>query len=195
MNSNNAALIVPPDSGVANLATNDIRAVRPPVEIPSEWAWVLWLLAGVLAAAAVGYVWWRRRHQPAAPAAPCVPAHVRARQRLEAALPHIHDARLFCTLVSDTIRQYLEERFQFHAPERTTEEFLGELAGTSLLAPDQKDALAEFLEQCDLVKFARLEPHEASLRAWHAGAGRLIDETQYEDATGPEPMRAEPAVP
>jgi hypothetical protein len=59
---------------------------------------------------------------------------------------------------------YLEERFDFHAPERTTEEFLYELQATELLTRDQKESLAEFLKRCDLVKFAKYEPREPELR-------------------------------
>ena len=57
----------------------------------------------------------------------------------------INQPRPFCILVSDTVRLYLEERFNFHAPERTTEEFLHELQATRLLLPDQKQSLGEFL--------------------------------------------------
>ena len=46
----------------------------------------------------------------------------------------------FCILVSDTLRWYLEERFDFHAPERTTEEFLYELRGTTFSPPTRRRA-------------------------------------------------------
>ena len=72
------------------------------------------------------------------------PAHVRAKQKLQEALALDRPAREFCILVSDTVRWYLEERFDFRAPERTTEEFLHELQGTNLLTPDQKDSLGDF---------------------------------------------------
>ena len=81
-------------------------------------------------------------------------------------------------MVSDTIRWYLEERFSFRAPERTTEEFLYELQGTDLLTPDQKTSLGEFLQRCDLVKFARYEPGEPELRDLHDSALRLVEETE-----------------
>jgi hypothetical protein len=97
---------------------------------------------------------------------------------LEEALALIGQPREFCILVSDTIRFYLEERFDFHAPERTTEEFLYELQGTQLLLPDQKESLSEFLKSCDLVKFARYEPREPELRELHASALRLVEETE-----------------
>jgi hypothetical protein len=92
-------------------------------------------------------------------------------------------------MVSDTIRVYLEERFDFHAPERTTEEFLYELQDTNLLLPDQKASLGEFLTRCDLVKFARYEPAEPELRGLHEAAVRLVDETKPRPAP---PVAGEP---
>ena len=112
------------------------------------------------------------------PVAPPVPAHVRAKQKLQEALALIAQPKPFCILVSDTIRAYLEEQFDFRAPERTTEEFLHELQATDLLSPEQKESLGQFLESCDLVKFARYEPGEPELRELHDSAVRLIEETE-----------------
>jgi hypothetical protein len=97
---------------------------------------------------------------------------------LQAALDRINEPRLFCTVVSDAIRVYMEERFTFHAPERTTEEFLYELQETTLLLPPQKAALADFLSRCDLVKFARYEPTQMELQELLDAAFRLVEETQ-----------------
>jgi len=158
-------------------------------------------LAAVLvgAALAVALHWWRKQ-KARVPPVPIVPAHVRAKQRLHAALALIHDPRLFCIEVSGVIRVYLEERFNFHAPERTTEEFLLELQATRLLTPDQKQSLGEFLQSCDLVKFARYEPTESALRQLQDSALRLVDETQFEPSgvvaastRVPPAVRLEPA--
>ena len=166
-------------------AAGQLRDIRPPVEIPSIWPYVWWgagLMAVVVLTILALYLFRKRQGLP--PIYPDIPAHVRARQKLEEALAFISDPKRFCTVVSDTIRFYLEERFSFHAPERTTEEFLYELQGTDLLLPDQKDSLGEFLKRCDLVKFARYEPRELELRDLHESACRLIDETE------PMPMPA-----
>lgn len=176
--TNNAALIVPPPpSGV----TNDIRGVKPPVEVPNDLAWLLWaigILVGLIAAHWAWRYWQKKRVYKLI--VPPTPPHVRARQRLHAALAHIQDPRVFCGEVSDALRIYLEERFRFHAPERTTEEFLIELQNTNILTVQQKQSLGDFLQSCDLVKFARHEPNEAALRDLHECALRLVDETQYE---------------
>ena len=45
----------------------------------------------------------------------------------------------------------------------------------------QKESLGEFLERCDLVKFARHEPGEAELRELFDSAMRLVEETAAEE--------------
>jgi len=156
-----------------------LRDIKPPVEIPSGWAPVLWTLAGLAIAALLFLAWryWQKRRSQV-PVIPPVPAHVRAKQKLRDALLLINQPREFCILVSDTIRWYLEERFEFRAPERTTEEFLYELQGTHLLTRDQKESLEEFLKCCDLVKFARFEPAQVQLQDLHGSAFRLVEETE-----------------
>jgi hypothetical protein len=185
--NNNAAVIVPPQSSIASV-TNDIHAARPPVPVPNDWAWAWWLGGTLLAVAAItaALVWWRKNLVTPKPVV-VIPPHVRAKQKLAAALQLISDPKAFCTAVSDTLRVYLEERFQFHAPDRTTEEFLIELQTTHHLTPDQKISLADFLQNCDLVKFARFEPEEQNLRSLHEAALRLVDETQFEPLTTSTP--------
>jgi hypothetical protein len=190
-------LIVPPKSSgpaVASVTiTNDIRGIKPPVPISNPWPW-MWVLLAALVVAAAAYVAWRRmkRPQATATAIPLVPAHVRARQKLEAALRLIHDPRLFCIEVSGVLRVYLEERFDLRAPERTTDEFLFELRESKKLSPEQKESLRHFLESCDLVKFARFEPNESSLRELHEAALRLVEETRFEPV---RPAAPETVVP
>lgn len=181
MASNSAILIPPPAPTNAVASTVDIRPIKPPVAVPNPWAWAFWvggvLLALAIAGAAIAF-WMATRKRRAIP--PLVPPHIRARQRLDAALQLIGDPRAFCIAVSDAVRIYLEERFNLRAPERTTEEFLRDLQKTSALSQQQKASLATFLEQCDLVKFARFEPPETLLRELHESALRLVHETQYE---------------
>jgi len=169
----------------ATANTNDIRDIRPPVEIPYEWLWLWTTLAAV--ALIAGIVAWRllRKKMALVPVAPPVPPHVRAKQRLAEALMFISDPNRFCTEVSNTLRIYLEERFTLRAPERTTEEFLVELRSSRHLTMDQKHSLGAFLESCDLVKFARFEPNEDALRQLHEAALRLVDETQFDPISAP----------
>jgi hypothetical protein len=140
---------------------NDIRDIKPPIEISGGLAWLWWTLAAlvVLAAALLLWRWWQKR-QANQPGPPPIPAHVRAKQKLAEALTLISQPKPFVIAVSDTARTYLEERFTFRAPERTTEEFLRELSGTDLLAKDQKESLGE-----------------KELHVLHDAAVKLVEET------------------
>ena len=172
-------------------AVPDIRDIKPPIDVSTGshglW-WALGLLA-LLAGALLLWRWLKNRKLSVVPPPP-VPAHVRAKQKLQEALALITQPKPFVIAVSDTARTYLEERFNFHAPERTTEEFLRELVGTRLLLPDQKESLGNFLASCDLVKFAKYEPGEKELRELHGSAVRLVEETEPQPTAGPESQPA-----
>jgi hypothetical protein len=170
-------------------AANDIRDIKPPVAIPNGWAWLWWglIVLAVAVAALLLRRWWKNRKLNIVPPPP-VPAHVRAKQKLAEALALISQPKPFVIAVSDTERAYLEERFDFRAPERTTEEFLRELGGTKLLLPEQKASLGQFLASCDLVKFAKYEPGESELLALHGSALRLVEETEPQLAANAESL-------
>jgi hypothetical protein len=180
-------------------AAEDIRDIKPPIDIEGGNAWLWWgLLVLALIIAALLFWRWLKHRQANLVLPPPVPAHIRARQKLAEALALISQPKPFVIAVSDTARTYLEERFNFHAPERTTEEFLRELAGTKLLLPDQKDSLGNFLASCDLVKFAKYEPGEKELRELHSSAMRLVEETEPQplgDAASAPPKTESPALP
>jgi hypothetical protein len=195
--ASNSTIRVPPAAPPSTIAgTNDIRAIKAPVEIPNPWLWVFWsagILLLLIIMAVVVRFWLRAKRQRSLPIP--VPPHVRARQRIDAALLLIGDPRAFAIAVSDAIRIYLEERFTLRAPERTTEEFLRDLQTTPALTAPQKSSLAAFLEQCDLVKFARVEPPESALRELHESALRLVHETQYDATAGSRPADMPPIPP
>jgi hypothetical protein len=177
----NSALIIPAQSPAAtNAAPPAFRdAIKPLIAIPNFWLWVMGI-AGILALAVAAWFFWRWWRKKAATLrlTPPVPPHVHARRMLEYALSLISEPKPFSTAVSGAIRVYLEQRFQFRAPDRTTEEFLYELQKSNLLTSEQKQSLAEFLASCDLIKFAKYEPMEVELRALHASALRLVNETE-----------------
>jgi hypothetical protein len=186
MNTNQVADAIP-----------DVHDIKPPIEIAADWAWVWWLVLAAAVALAVFLLWhWLKNRKLNVVLPPPVPPHVRAKQKLKEALALITQPKPFVIAVSDTARSYLEERFNFHAPERTTEEFLRELAGTKLLLPDQKESLGNFLASCDLVKFAKYEPGERELMELHDSALRLVEETepQPESQTSPNAASAAQAL-
>jgi hypothetical protein len=175
----NSALVVPAQPPAA---TNDpifIEAPKPLMDIHNLWFW-FWLIAVLTVLAIVAFILWRHWKNTASqlPPIPQIPPQVRARRLLEEALAFLLDPKVFTIRVSDTLRQYLEERFNFRAPERTTEEFLYALQNTPFLTGEQKLRLEEFLSACDLVKFAKYEPTEVELRNLHGTALKLVNETE-----------------
>lgn len=184
-NTNTSALILPDPKDATALSEEaaDIRGIKGVVDVPVVNEWIMLLLA-LLAVSLVVFisVWIIRRHlakrsEKSAPTPP-PPPHILAWNKLQNALGLIHDANRFCTEVSLIIRVYLEERFDLHAPDRTTEEFLFELQSSKFLVDAHKELLVNFLEECDMVKFAKAEPPENELRRLYEAASRLIGETQ-----------------
>lgn len=122
-----------------------------------------------------------RRLRPLPPPPPPPPAHEWALAALAAlrAKPYIAagQAAPFYVELSGIVRRYLEHRFGLHAPERTTDEFIREAASSDALTAGQQQWVGAFLEQSDLVKFARHEPAAADMEAGCAAAERLVRET------------------
>ena len=124
---------------------SDIRDIKPPVEILNGWEWLWWILGAMVLFSLIGAIvlFLLLRKKPR-PVPPVLPAHVRAKQKLEKALALITQPKPFVIAVSDTTRTYLEERLKFRAPERATEEFLHELHGTDLLTGNKRKVSADF---------------------------------------------------
>ncbi len=184
MATNQAIIIPAPSTNSAVTSTNAVlqeglRDIRDAVPIPPSLLW-LWITLAVIGLLILAWLAWRKwyRPKPKSPVLPdLVPAYRTALDDLQAALTLLHDPEPFCTRVSQILRVYLEEQFDFHAPERTTEEFLQELQTSFVLSGGQKTSLEDFLNRCDLVKFARYEPAETELRDLHDAALRLVEET------------------
>jgi hypothetical protein len=189
MASNSSALILPAQPPPGAASTNlDIRGIKGPIHIPSSYAWIGWTLLGLAILAAAWFAWQKfKRSKTVAKPVVVIPPHRRAKDRLRNVNELLSDPYAYCSLVSDVVRTYLEERFDLHAPERTTEEFLEEMRSTAVLHPDHKALLEEFLSRCDLVKFARFEPTQEELQSLVDAALKFIDET------APVSVEAEPA--
>jgi hypothetical protein len=175
----NANPLHPTASAIASSAaakrtpTNeDIRDIRGPKHIPSPWLWPVWLASGAALTAALYAVWRRNRRRSLAVA--LLPYEI-ALARLEEArvLMQPESAREFSIAVSEIVRRFIEERFAVSAARKTTEEFLhGLLEPSDALLASHRELLADFLQHCDLAKFARwiLSPDEmeSMFRSAHA---------------------------
>lgn len=173
------AVVVPSPDSATNNVMADIRDIRPLVDVPLGWEWLTWTVTALIGAFTIYKFWKLLSSRPPRPKRKSlVSPEQKAHQQLDAALRLLSEPKVFCSTVSDAVRYYLEERFHFRAPERTTEEFLLELQTSSRLNDGQKRALGGFLEQCDLVKFAGFQPAETELKQLHSVAHQLVDETR-----------------
>lgn len=189
MADTNSALLLPANASGTNAAAGveELRGIKGPFHVPNSYAWIGWVLAAIAVAIAAWYLLKRLRlRKKAGPPAIVIPAHRRAKDQLRRAGELMSDPYAFCSLVSNVVRGYIEDRFELRAPDRTTEEFLEELRRTSSLHVEHKRLLEEFLTRCDLVKFARDEPTQPELQGLLDAALRFIDETTL----APEPAAA-----
>jgi hypothetical protein len=169
---------------VASLNVKDeLRPITPPEYPPSPPpSWARWLPWAGLAIAVGGLVagLWGLRRRFAHPAAPLAPHEWAAREldRIEALrLPEAGEAERYHTLLSDVVRAYLERRFDLPASQQTTTEFLETMRRSPQLTPAQQGLLRDFLERCDMAKFARAAPPLDECRAVAAMARSFVQET------------------
>jgi hypothetical protein len=63
----------------------------------------------------------------------------------------------FSIRVSEILRRYVVEQFDLPMTRQTSVEFLNTIASTPKFGDEEKALLADFLNRCDLIKFARYE--------------------------------------
>jgi hypothetical protein len=162
---------------------NDIEDIRPPLFFLHSWLW-FWIALGVaVAAALLVLVWfWLKPHRLLSPKS----AYELAMEKLEKALALLRedDPMPYAVMVSETIRSYLGQRFQAPSTRRTTEEFLRQMeADRNTPLAEHRDLLRDFLQSCDLVKFARYQPTLTELEKVQQRA------TSFVTATKPVPVQ------
>ena len=166
----------------------DIRDIRGPKLILPAWVLPA-VLAGALLLALLAFAAWRWRRRRRRPRA--LLSFEIALQRLESirALLQPERAREFSTEVSDTIRVYIEQRFDVTATHQTTEEFLRDLLVSSNASLARHRALlSAFLHQCDLVKFAGISLTLQNMESLHASARTFVLETAKPEPDAPAPQ-------
>lgn len=162
----------------------ELKDIAGPVSLPASKAWIYYLAGAVAAAAGAAYFWFfiRKRKQAVVRR---ITAHEVAFARLEQLLAQglIEEKRYaeFTEKVSDVLRHYIEDRFGLRAPERTTEEFIVEAGDGLPVDGGQKGILREFLNHCDLVKFAAYEPSPEDVRRTFETCRDFVDATKKEE--------------
>jgi hypothetical protein len=162
---------------------DDAKGITGIEALPPLPIWTAWKVAGLIGLAVftgIALVAWRLRRRPARAVPEPLPHEwaLRELERIEMLdLPGGREIERHHTLISDVLRRYLELRFGLRAPEQTTPEFLAGLRHSTALAAPQQEQLREFLERCDLAKFARAEFNAAECRVAVDMARAFIDQT------------------
>ena len=156
---------------------DDIRDIRGPKGIFPLWL-ALALVAATLLLTLGAYLLWRRKKR-LPPARPLLPFEI-ALQGLEQIRTLMDPAKVreFSIAITDIVRKYIEDAFHITATHRTTEEFLRDLlrsSDTSLVT--HRNLLAEFLNQCDMAKFAGVSLSRQIIESLHQSARSFVIES------------------
>jgi hypothetical protein len=167
-----------------NLVIADIEDIVDMPRPPSYWP--LWILGACVGIAVIISAWlYLRRKRIHELVRIFKPAHEIAYARLKALVKDDPVAagkiKEFYERISDILRHYIEHRFNLKAPERTTEEFLAELALENVLGETDKKMLEEFLIHCDLVKFAKHDPTHEQIQRTFDLVREFIEKTKSDE--------------
>ena len=167
---------VPTDSSLVK--TKDIKE---PFGEPFNWMWYknyfYWGLAALVFVIGlfliIRYYNRKRRNILQEPEKPKVPAHITALASLE----KIREEKIwqqqkvkeYYSSITDTVRLYIEERFQIPALESTSDELLT-IMRSQVIDSLSKEKLKQILVLSDFVKFAKMIPveHEHEITLQHA---------------------------
>jgi len=148
------------------LQLNDIKPIRKPPFVITDYLWVLWIFLGILLLLLITgftvYLVLRKKNKGYFFTPPVVlPPHVRAIQ----ALDKLKEEKIwmqgrekeFYTKVTDILRQYIFDRYRINAMEMTSGEILNEIRKETDVASVYEN-LKQILSVSDLVKFAKYKP-------------------------------------
>lgn len=162
------------------LAVEELHDIAPPVDYSLVPPWVMWI--GVIVALALCALagWWiRRRWQRPKP-------QPSARERTLQQLDRIRDEietlspYQFSIRVSDILRSYVTEQYHLPVTRQTSVEFLAALTKTSPFSDDERSLLEDFLNRCDLIKFARYDATTRDSRLLLEEATRFVEGRKLE---------------
>jgi hypothetical protein len=135
----------------------EFHDIAPPVDYSLIPPWVIFLGCAVaLILMALAFYYGRkffRRKQPIQSPQERALALLQASEReIERILPYQFSIR-----ISDILRRYVLEQFDLPMTRQTSVEFLNAIAASDNFTAEDKSLLSDFLNRCDLIKFARYD--------------------------------------
>jgi hypothetical protein len=165
------------------LVAQEFHDISPPVDYSLVPPWVIYSIValGLILIAAIAYWFWK--WQSRRPAIVRTPREM-ALDRLEAARVEIERETpyRFSIRVSDILRRFVTEQYKLPLTRQTSVEFLNTLARRKEFSEDDKSLLTDFLNRCDLIKFARYDATTADSELLLEEAFRFVKGGQLEPA-------------
>lgn len=163
-------------------AVADIHEIAPPVDYSLVPPWVI-VCGSFLALVVLGLIgWWirKRSRRPKPEQSP----RDRALQELNRIGGETENLTpyQFSIRVSDILRRYVTEQYRLPVTRQTSVEFLSTLAKASPFSEDEKSLLEDFLNRCDLIKFARYDATIDDSRLLLEEATRFVQGGKLEPA-------------
>src|SRR5438874_5206615 len=161
------------------LLAEEFHDIAPPVDYSLISPWLIFLGVFILLTAIGLIVWFvaKSLRRPTAPQPPRERA-LALLEQIRAQITAMNPYR-FSIHVSDILRSYVTEQFGLPVTRQTSVEFLNGLRGSSPFSEDEKSLLEDFLNRCDLIKFARYE-------ATTSDSDLLLEERSEERRVGKE---------
>lgn len=139
------------------LAVADIHEIAPPVDYSLVPPWVIYggIILGLVLLGLIGWWLYKRSQRPKQVRSPrerALDELLRVEGEMETLTPY-----QFSIAVSDILRRYVTEQYQLPVTRQTSVEFLSTLAKSSPFSAEETSLLGDFLNRCDLIKFARYD--------------------------------------
>jgi hypothetical protein len=152
----------------------EFNDIAPPVDYSLVPPWVIFVatFAGLTLLGSVVWLILRKRKRPQPPKLPRDIA-LEALEQISAEIERISPYR-FSIRVSDILRRYVTEQYALPVTRQTSMEFLSALTKASPFSEEEKSLLEDFLNRCDLIKFARYDATTADSRLLLEEATRFV---------------------
>jgi Domain of unknown function (DUF4381) len=139
------------------LLAEEFHDIAPPVDYSLIPPWLVFVITFLILSLLGLVVWWFvQRPKPELP--PKAPREIalgeleQIRGEIDRMSPYQFSIR-----VSDILRRYVTQQYGLPATRQTSIEFLTAAAKAPSFSADEKSLLEDFLNRCDLIKFARYE--------------------------------------
>ena len=177
-------------------AEASIRDIKVPLDEPFDWhEYLPYIYSGIAALIVLTIIimltrkYFKKKPEIIVPPKPSEPPHVTALQNLE----NIRNQKLwqegkykeYHTLISDTLRMYLEGRYGITAMELTSDEIL-KVMKSQVIDPVSKEKLKQILVLADYVKFAKVVPIDVENELSMNSAFDFINGTKREETVNNE---------